>query len=98
MRHSTWTVSSSVSRTRRFPACHWLKRRDRLLRVELHAFLSHRWLKRRAEFVRLVKSIFIRAAVHVDSFIYSDAGGAVAGGDRGVYGQSVKAGGIRPYL
>lgn len=41
---------------------------------------------------------FYKSVVHVDSFIYSDAGGAVAGGDRGVYGQSVKAGGIRPYL
>lgn len=46
----------------------------------------------------MAEVIFISAAVHVDSFIYSDAGGAVAGGGRGVYGQSVKAGGIRPYL
>lgn len=98
MRQSTWTASTSASRTRRIRVSDWSKRRDRLLRAELHAFSSIHWRERCAKRVSLVEAIFISESVHVDSFIYSDAGGAVAGGGRGVYGQSVKAGGIRPYL
>lgn len=95
---STWIASPSVSTTRRILPPDWLGRRDRLLRAELHALSSHHWLKRCFGTVRLAEAIFISDSVNVDSFIYSDAGGAVAGGGRGVYGQSVKAGGIRPYL